>query len=101
MTGEIIKILFFKKSRNEGEIYKRIEFKLENGKWAKTDLVLGFRNYWRWKRVAKLGNIVRNLKMKDEMTIDADSYPQLAGGRLVGSGQKLTLKELSSMGVFG
>jgi len=101
MTGEIIKILPFKKSRNEDVCYLRVEFKLENGKWAKTDLVPSFRNYWRWKRVARLGNIVRNLRMKDEMTVDADSYPQLGVGRLVGSGQKFTLEELNKMGVFG
>jgi len=101
MIGEIIKILPMKESRNEGEAYLRVEFKLEDGKWAKTDLVLSFRNYWRWKRVARVGNILRNLKMKDEITVDADSYPQLAGGKLVGSGQKYTLAELSKMGVFG
>ena len=100
MEGEIIKILPFKRSRNEGT-YLRIEFKLEDGGWAKTDLVLGFRNYCRWRRVARIGNVVRGLKIKDEMTVDADSFPQLASGRLVGSGQKFTLEELAKMGVFG
>ena len=100
MTGEIIKILPFKKSRNEGS-YLRVEFRLENGQWAKTDLVPGFRNYWKWKRVKRVGNIVKGLRMKDETTVDADSNPQLIGGTVIGSGQKLTMKELAEQGVFG
>ena len=100
MTGEIIKILPYKKSKNGGT-YLRVEFKMEDGGWAKTDLVPGFRNYWRWKRVMRVGNVLRNLKMRDAITIDADSWPEFAGGKLVGSGQKFTLRELSKMGVFG
>ena len=101
MIGEIIKILPFKKSRNEDETYLRVEFKMEDGKWAKTDLVPSFRNYWRWKRVLRVGNVVRNLKMRDKITVDADSFPQLVVGSLVGSGSKFTLEELNKMGVFG
>lgn len=100
MEAEITKILPFTKSRNSGT-YMRIEFKLEGGSWAKTDIVIGFRNYRRWKRVARVGNIVKGLKIKDLITIDADSPVQIVNGKLVGAGQKYTMQELSRLGVFG
>jgi hypothetical protein len=81
MIAEITRIDQFKKSRNPNEIFKRVYFKLENGSWAKTDLVIGFRNYRRWEKILKIGNVLFNLKMKDEHCVDADSYPRLLEGR--------------------
>lgn len=100
MIAEIIKIIPFKKSRNPGDFYLHLEFKLENNEWAKTDLVPGFRNYYRWKRVARVGNQLGNLIFKDSQTIDADSYPILIRGRRVIKSD-LTIEKLAKLGVFG
>jgi len=104
MILEIIKIIPFKKSCNEGEVYLRITFldRLNNS-WYKTDIVPGFRNYQRWKKIARVGNKLFNLQLKDAMTIDADSYPILLEGRRM---LKSTieddeyLKKLCEEGVF-
>ena len=100
MNAEIIKILPEKKSRNGG-VYLRVEFRMENGKWAKTDLVPGFRNYERWKNLLRPGNIIGNLRMKDEKTVDADSIPYLIFGKMVDNSKSPSIKELVKMGVFG
>lgn len=104
MIGEIIKILPFKKSRNEG-VYLRVEFKLKDGKWAKTDLVPGFRNYRRWKNLLKIGNWLSNLHLKDSQTVDADSFPHLLEGEKIKEkikvNEELDLKKLSELGIFG
>lgn len=76
MQAEIIKIDPPQKSRNGGT-FIRIYFKLKNKEWAKMDLVPGFRNFKRWKSFLKVGNIVGNLEMKDEKTVDADSLVRL------------------------
>ena len=101
--GEIIKILPYKKSRNEG-IYLRVEFKMEGGGWSKTDLVPGFRNYNLWKNIAKVGNKLGNLKMKDSQTVDADSHPILLTGRrknVLYQDEMAELEKLAKIGVFG
>ena len=76
MTGEIIKILPLTKSVN-GNSYIRVEFKLSNGKWAKTDICPDYRNYQRWKNIIKVGNNLDNLILKNNDTIDADSFPEI------------------------
>jgi len=80
MILEIIKILPLKMSRTEG-VYFRVEFKGDNGRWYKTDIVPGYRNFKRWERVLKVGNRVFNLQLKDSMTVDADSQVMLLTGR--------------------
>lgn len=103
MEFEIIKVHNFKKSQTKGT-YLMVEMSdIKNKKWYRTYLVPSYRNYNRWKRVAKIGNIVRikNLEMKRDNIISADSIPELANGKLAGAGQKLTLQELSRLGVFG
>ena len=103
MTGEIIEIHSIKKSRNEGENFIRIEFRLDGGSWAKTDLVPHFRNFRRWAKLLKIGNILGNLELKDAMTIDADSFPILIEGEKIEirKGEKFGLEELNKLGVFG
>jgi len=98
MKGEIIKIEKEKRSRNGGK-YIRVHFKLENGKWAKMDLVPSFRNFARWKEILVVGNLVGNLRMKDEITVDADSWPKLLFGKFKRS--DLSIKKLAELKVFG
>ena len=77
ITAKIIKIDIIKRSFNEGEAFKRIYFLDEKKKWFKTDLVPTFRNYHRWQKLLKVGNVLFNLRLKGEDTIDADSFPIL------------------------
>lgn len=95
MTGEIIRIDKIKKLRNTGDSFMRVHFKLEDGRWAKMDLVPSFRNFMRWKDKLKVGVRFKGLEVKDEITIDADSIPEVCRT------QEEELKELSQKGVFG
>lgn len=100
MTGEIIKIDPLKKG--SGGKYIRVHFKMVDGRWAKTDLVINFRNFRRWERLLRVGNIIGNLRMKDEKTVDADSWPLiLLDGKKKKRERKNTIEELAKMGVFG
>lgn len=103
MILEVIKLIPFKKSRNEGDVYLRIEMINKDTKcFYKTDIVPGFRNYRRWKKVARIGNVLGNLELKDALTIDADSYPILMNGRRVlKETEEDHLKNLAQSGVFG
>ena len=76
MTAELIKIYPAKLSKH-GNVYKRLAFMLSNGKWAKTDLCPDHRNYRNWHYIMKFGpgTKIKDFKMKDELTIDADSNP--------------------------
>lgn len=73
MTAEIVKI--HEPKQGSGGNYVRVEFKLEDGSWAKTDLVPAFRNWNRWVKYLSPGIKVTNLRMKNSTTIDADSRP--------------------------
>ena len=101
MWGEISKIEEVKNSRNVGNKFIRVHFKLENGKWAKTDLVPGFRNFRRWKRLLKIGNVIGNIRLKNKDTVDADSFVFLFIGDKVKDEHKLAEEEMMKMGVFG
>ena len=72
----ITKIDPLKTSRTE-KSYIRIYFKLEDGSFAKTDIVPSYRNYNRWKWAIKkgVGTNLGNLVLRKEGEIDADSYP--------------------------
>lgn len=76
MKGEIIKIHDRKESRN-GNIFIRVEFKMEDGEWAKTDLCPDFRNFQRWKGLGIVGNVLDGLELKKPGEVNADSYPVL------------------------
>ncbi len=74
MKGVIKKIHPIKRSRN-GNSFIRVEFKMEDSSWAKTDLCPDFINYQRWKPLLKVGNDLDGLKFKGKMEINADSFP--------------------------
>ncbi len=98
MFGEITRVDQFKRSRNEGDIFIRVTFKMEDGGWAKTDIVPTFRNYWRWRKLLRVGNTLFNLTLKDPETVDADSKPYLLEGRRKDT--NLELEKLARLGVF-
>ncbi len=72
-----------KSSRNKGEFYKRIYFKLKvkEGEFifAKTDVVPSFRNYKNWKGIMEVDNVLDGLILKADKTVDADSRPKWVG----------------------
>lgn len=86
--GRISRIDEMKSSRNGGA-FRRVYFQMKDNQkstpekkiyfWAKTDLVPTFRNYKHWKDVLKVGNILSDLQLKTEDTVDADSIPRLLG----------------------
>lgn len=78
MKAVITKIDIPKKSFNGGYYFQRVRFKLEDGKFAKTDLCPSFRNYKNWKPLLDqgVGTEIIGLRVKGGvrvMTIDADS----------------------------
>jgi hypothetical protein len=75
MRGTISKIHPISYSRNGGA-YIRLEFKLEDKSWAKTDLVPKYRNYERWRNLLQVGTDLVGLTLKKKGEIDADSYPE-------------------------
>ena len=81
MRGKITKIDYLKSSRNAGQAFTRVYFKVKRGVgdfiWAKTDIVPTFRNYARWKPFLTVGNILDGLRLKGNDTVDADSVPEL------------------------
>lgn len=81
MRGKITKIDTLKSSRNAGQAFLRVYFKVKRGVgdfiWAKTDIVPSFRNYARWKPLLEVGNILDGLILKADNTVDADSRPEL------------------------
>lgn len=82
IRGKITKIHPTKKSFNGGYVFQRIDLKLEDGRWAKTDLCPTFRNYKNWKPLIDkgVGTIIQGLRIKGGvrvMTIDADSDVRL------------------------
>ena len=80
MIAEIIKIHDPKQSVN-GNVYRRVELKDNQGNWFKTDLCPDYRNWERWKKYLKVGNLLGNLVIKGPDTIDADSRPIMITGR--------------------
>lgn len=73
MKATITKIHPIKKSRN-GNSFVRVEFKCEDGSWAKTDLCPTYRNFNRWRPLLQVGSAIKNLVLKADGEIDADSY---------------------------
>ena len=79
MIGKIIKIHPLKVSRNNN-IFRRIEFELEDGNWAKTDICPDYRNYKNWTCVLNskdaLGEEYGGLKLRRKGEVDGDSKPK-------------------------
>jgi hypothetical protein len=73
--ARVIKIHPLKRFKdNEGKYFRRIDFKLSNGSFAKTDICPSYSNYPRWKNlINRGGGTIYDFFMKDETTIDADS----------------------------
>ena len=76
VRGTITKIHPKKYSRNGGA-FIRVEFRLADGSWAKTDLVPDFRNFQRWKEILKFGADLDGLELKSKHEVNADSYPRI------------------------
>lgn len=76
MKGSIIKIHPMKNSRN-GNRFIRVEFRMEDKSWAKTDICPDYRNYARWKDLLRSGVTLTGLNKKRDNEVDADSFPQL------------------------
>jgi hypothetical protein len=77
-SAEITKIHPAKMSLKKDTAYTRVEFKLQDGSWAKSDICHNFRNYPRWQRLISKGvgtkiYGVRIAKGIMPQTIDADS----------------------------
>lgn len=74
MKAVITKVHPLKESRNRNS-YIRIEFELEDGKWAKTDVCPDFRNFARWKGILAIGvNVsVGGLVIRNKSEVNADS----------------------------
>lgn len=77
MRGSIVKLDPIKYSRNGGDSFIRVKFKLEDGSFAMTDLVPSYRNYPRWKDLLVVGKDLDNLTLKSKGKIDADSFPNV------------------------
>lgn len=78
----VTKVHPLKMSRN-GNGFIRIEFELEDGRFAKTDVCPDYRNYPRWKRIIELGvgTSLGLLQIKKDgvkvIEINADSFPEV------------------------
>lgn len=89
-TARISQIDEMKSSRNGG-IFKRVYFQVKDMEkstpenkvyfWSKTDLVPTYRNYERWSKYLHKGNVLSNLQLKTNITIDADSFPVFEGNK--------------------
>lgn len=80
MKATITKIHPPKSSDNNDTTFIRVEFKLEDGSWAKTDICKQYRNYERWVDIiqAGVGTVLNNLEFKGSgKMIDADSEVEL------------------------
>lgn len=76
MKGEIIKIHPLKYGR-DGEPFYRVEFTLEDGGWAKTDLCTNYRNWKHWQWLLKKGQQLTNLELRRPGEINADCMPDI------------------------
>lgn len=74
MEAELIRVYQTRPSKN-GNMFTRLGFKLDNGSWVKTDVCPDYRNYEEWARLMRfgIGTKIKDFKMRDATTIDADS----------------------------
>jgi hypothetical protein len=73
MIGVIVNIV--RKKNSKGEFYKRVIFKLSDGKYVKTDIVSKYHNAKRWKPLLKIGKVIDGLRLISSEKVDADSLP--------------------------
>lgn len=83
MRGTVIKVHPTKYSRTEGA-FIRLEFMMEDGEWAKTDIVTKYRNYSRWQPIIKAGaeTALDGLLLRKKGEVDGDSYPRITHKRI-------------------
>lgn len=82
MKAKIIKIDPLKESRTE-KAFRRIYFIMEDGTWAKTDIVPAYRNFRNWKPIIELFEkgaqiFVEGLEMRNKAEVDADSLVRIS-----------------------
>lgn len=76
MRGTISKIHDKKVGRN-GNTFIRVEFQMEDGSWAATDLCPAFRNWQRWEDLLITGNTLDGLELKFPNKVNADCFPMI------------------------
>lgn len=76
MKAIVTKIHNKKQSVNGDTSFIRLEFRLDNGMWAKTDICSKYRNFNNWAKVVTcgVGVSVGNLTLRRDGEVDADSY---------------------------
>ncbi len=100
MRLKIIKIIDYKKSATEG-VYLTVEMKdLETGKFYMTYLCPDYRNFKKWRKVAKVGKHIYldNPLIKNENIIDADNIPILINNNPPKSIGEMSIQELCNRG---
>jgi len=75
ITATITKIDPLKASRNGVNSYIRVYLQEKEGGFYWTDLCPDYRNYANWKPHLQVGNILGNLRLRDDKSVNADSYP--------------------------
>ena len=88
MKGTITKIDLPKYSRTNGQ-FIRVYFQLEDHTWTKTDLVISYRNFSRWKNLLEVGLDLEGLELKSKGEVNADSYPILITPKVRGNYKQL------------
>ena len=73
MKGKITKIHEPKVSVNGDTTFTRVEFEMEDGSWAKTDLCPAYRNYAKWKDLLVVETELDGLQFKRKSEVNADS----------------------------
>jgi hypothetical protein len=117
MRGEITLIHPIKFGRNK-EPFIRVEFKMEDGSWAKTDLCLNYRNFEHWKWLLKVGRQLKDLEYTEKNgapvkgEINADCFPdifqakrsghweQLANGNMAWIEDSIQIRPIKKSGVI-
>lgn len=79
MKGKIYQILPMVPGQRIEVKYRRVMFEMEDGSWARTDIVPGYRNEPYWRPHLIVGNVLGSLQWKNEKEhmLDADAHPVL------------------------
>jgi hypothetical protein len=77
ITAKITKIDPQKNGSDNATAFIRVYFQgARDKKWFKTDLCPTYRNFRRWESFLVVGNVLDGLRLKNDSTIDADSFPR-------------------------
>ena len=82
MKAKIIKIDPLKQSRTE-KAFRRIYFMLDDGTWAKTDIVPAYRNFKIWKPIIEMFEkgaevFLDGIELRNPQEVDGDSVVRLS-----------------------